>query len=499
LLSIRPALAAWPLPLSSSRPPRPCQPPTAGQETRPTAAQIVADPARLTVDLGPEGRSFEGPGARVTVRRVPYWPSGVLLDISAKRAGETVTGGIIWLNYGNHGRLRDDRGNRYPAQEGADATAQQIKSNFDTVEGLWAVPGFLSPESTRFTLELNISALGLDEYRAEIPDLPVPDGFAEALGTDLRDEIVGYTVFLRSPRVGTSPSGTMSVRVHAVSFLADAIAVDLAAINGYQHHADLNSSNWSMRLVDDQGRVYPIIQNRDSNLRSLDVGNDEVLEGRVFFVPQVVAPDAKTLTLVTNSNNLDMYGTADDNPVAPVVQVPLGPLPTELVSGSTLADFADRNELNMAQPPLRLRPVAISAVDHIQQLREELGARETEEGLVIDLPGDVLFNFDDDTLRPDAAAVVARLGELLRSMDRPAAINGHTDNRGSETYNQSLSERRAAAVRRALVETHDVPAARLTVTGYDETRPVAPNARPDGSDDPEGRQRNRRVEVIIEQ
>jgi outer membrane protein OmpA-like peptidoglycan-associated protein len=75
-------------------------------------------------------------------------------------------------------------------------------------------------------------------------------------------------------------------------------------------------------------------------------------------------------------------------------------------------------------------------------------------------------------------------------------IEGHTDGKGSDSYNQGLSERRAVAVKTALV-VGGLQEARLNVRGFGKTRPVAPNQTPDGADDPDGRQRNRRVEVVI--
>lgn len=76
-------------------------------------------------------------------------------------------------------------------------------------------------------------------------------------------------------------------------------------------------------------------------------------------------------------------------------------------------------------------------------------------------------------------------------------VDGHTDAKGDDAYNQALSERRAAAVKAWLAGNARIPADHMGTRGYGETRPVAPNARPDGADDPAGRQRNRRVEIAV--
>jgi len=82
--------------------------------------------------------------------------------------------------------------------------------------------------------------------------------------------------------------------------------------------------------------------------------------------------------------------------------------------------------------------------------------------------------------------------------DRRIFIDGYTDDVGDTLANQSLSERRGDVVRSALIA-NGVDATRLTVRGFGETRPVAANHRPDGSDDPEARAQNRRVELVLEE
>lgn len=110
---------------------------------------------------------------------------------------------------------------------------------------------------------------------------------------------------------------------------------------------------------------------------------------------------------------------------------------------------------------------------------------------------DALFEFDKATLGADAEQTLAALGpQIAQRGAHPIVIEGHTDSIGSAAANQRLSEQRAAAVRAWLVAHHFVPASTPT-KGFGKTRPVAPNAHPDGSDNPAGRQKNRRVEVVI--
>lgn len=123
--------------------------------------------------------------------------------------------------------------------------------------------------------------------------------------------------------------------------------------------------------------------------------------------------------------------------------------------------------------------------------------RPTARGSVITLQNDVLFDFDKAELRPDATAALERVVELVRQR-QPGSVRvvGHTDALGSDDYNQRLSERRAEAVRAWLAGQQGLPG--LTAEGHGKREPVAPNTTPDGRDNPEGRQQNRRVEVFLD-
>jgi outer membrane protein OmpA-like peptidoglycan-associated protein len=126
----------------------------------------------------------------------------------------------------------------------------------------------------------------------------------------------------------------------------------------------------------------------------------------------------------------------------------------------------------------------------LEQELEELEARDTDRGLVLTL-GDVLFDTGQATLKPGAATTIDRLAQFMRDYpERSVRIEGHTDAAGSDDANQGLSERRAQAVREALLQ-RGLDAARIATLGYGEARPVASNETPGG------RQQNRRVEIVV--
>jgi outer membrane protein OmpA-like peptidoglycan-associated protein len=127
----------------------------------------------------------------------------------------------------------------------------------------------------------------------------------------------------------------------------------------------------------------------------------------------------------------------------------------------------------------------------------EIQVRETDTELRIELAADVLFEFDKATLQPAAEETLAKAAQIIRDKaTRAVRIEGHTDSKGDDAYNQRLSERRADAVRQWLVS-HGLSGLKLSTRGLGETQPIASNTRPDGSDDPDGRRKNRRVEIVI--
>ena len=130
--------------------------------------------------------------------------------------------------------------------------------------------------------------------------------------------------------------------------------------------------------------------------------------------------------------------------------------------------------------------------------RRNLDARETDRGVVVNLP-DVLFEFNRARLTAEAQSKVAHIATVLeqQARDRRVSVEGHADAIGSESYNLALSQQRAEAVAQEL-RGEGLREARLTTRGYGKKYPVAPNTNPDGSDNPAGRAKNRRVEVVIE-
>ena len=134
----------------------------------------------------------------------------------------------------------------------------------------------------------------------------------------------------------------------------------------------------------------------------------------------------------------------------------------------------------------------------IKKMFSGLNAKKVGQKIQISLSSDVLFDFDKWNIKKSAEVSLSKLSNALRKLKvRQILIEGHTDAKGTEKYNLALSRRRADSVKAWLVEKSGIDGSKIVTRGYGESRPIAPNTNPDGSDCPEGRAKNRRVEIYV--
>ncbi len=171
-------------------------------------------------------------------------------------------------------------------------------------------------------------------------------------------------------------------------------------------------------------------------------------------------------------------------------------VPLFLIAGAALAQgtWQKPGEIQQPKGPWQT-PGAIQVPKGIQAIRAQ--DSRCQRRLIVG--ADALFEFNKATLSADAMETLAALGPLMAQAGKhPVSVEGHTDSIGPAEYNQELSERRAAAVRTWLVERHYAADTAVTAKGFGKMRPVAANTNPDGTDKPAGRQKNRRVEIVID-
>jgi outer membrane protein OmpA-like peptidoglycan-associated protein len=155
----------------------------------------------------------------------------------------------------------------------------------------------------------------------------------------------------------------------------------------------------------------------------------------------------------------------------------------------------------LVPPPMNLQFQTMDLQFRVEDVKgavQALAMKETKTEVKIELSGDVLFEFDKADIRPDAEPALQRVVEIIKQYPRAAvSIDGYTDAKGADPYNLRLSDRRAAAVKSWLVQKGGMNGKQIKTKGWGKANPVASNTNPDGSDNPEGRQKNRRVEITV--
>jgi outer membrane protein OmpA-like peptidoglycan-associated protein len=144
----------------------------------------------------------------------------------------------------------------------------------------------------------------------------------------------------------------------------------------------------------------------------------------------------------------------------------------------------------------RTGTTSIYQQDDTDRLLSELGANVTAGEIMLDLSGDILFEFGSAAIQAAAAEQLAKVAHLIRQRSvGEVHVIGHTDSKGSDESNEKLSQARAVSVMRWLNQKEGVPASVMLGRGMGSKKPVAHNTMPDGSDNPAGRAKNRRVEI----
>ncbi|MFZ5791150.1 MAG: OmpA family protein [Pseudomonadota bacterium] len=229
--------------------------------------------------------------------------------------------------------------------------------------------------------------------------------------------------------------------------------------------------------LDTQGkRKYPLLKGTDGLYVASPMSDKN--EGGRLFLSKVAAGGQLPLTL-------NFQAPPDDVRKVDIVVPLFAPLQDVTIVGS---GGAEGGGIEVA-----------GRSEELTRALAELGAQETPEAITLPLPADVLFDFDQATLKPEAVASLNQVLTVLNGYPGASiSVEGHTDSKGTDAYNQGLSERRAQAVADWLVANGKVDRALIHTRGWGSSKPVAPNTKPDGSDDPEGRAKNRRVEIVVE-
>lgn len=213
---------------------------------------------------------------------------------------------------------------------------------------------------------------------------------------------------------------------------------------------------------------HVLIDERYTGIQDLD-GDEPTSTTRV---QGRITGGTPTLRVTADGEHVKVY--LDEKRVANIPRVDIG---RSSIVYFVIADATDEN-------PMFVGPIRIAAggADLYDKLAED--GRVATQG--------ILFDVDSDRIQPESTPTLEEIGTMLQDHDEMRiAIEGHTDSTGDDAHNQDLSERRAAAVVVFLVEHYGIDRDRLESAGFGETVPV-------GDDDTaEGRQQNRRVELVL--
>jgi outer membrane protein OmpA-like peptidoglycan-associated protein len=222
-------------------------------------------------------------------------------------------------------------------------------------------------------------------------------------------------------------------------------------------------------------RLYSVLKDTEGAYSAEPV-SDRNRGGRWFM--QKVAPGGQVFMSLTFQAPPDSVGAVD-------ILIPwFAPIEAVAIAGTGGAEPAGT-------------AVAGKTLD-LQGALKDLHAEVTAQQIKVSLAADLLFDFDKADIKPAAEPQLDKVVTVLKgSPGATVSIEGHADGKGAEAYNQTLSEKRAAAVAQWLAARAGLPSSAIRTKGWGASKPVAPNTTPAGADNPDGRAQNRRVEIIV--
>lgn len=424
-------------------------------------ARTVSDP--LGIELVVEGMNF-------TESRI-----GILVRISNPSDYEARIAPTAALSV-----LVDDLDNRYslvlPEGEGFIAVPAG-----DAVAGTLVFAGRIDPRASSIGIAINAGGRSNPSVNDTVlPELLIPD-----VNLDGQASAAPLPVEIEVDETIDHPSG-VEVELGSLEFTESGMGVMVTVRNGRSDAIALAGSD-ALVTTDTQGR-HPLVPLPDNP--GFVVEANTTVEATLGFSGRI-GDTAKTVSVLFNA-----AGSPDD-PETRQPAFTFGPYPLErgeAPSEPIIAEVfpvGDRSRLTPTE-------LVVSQIDQISETLEEFDATAVDGGFRLTLPDSILFDFGSAELRADSAQALTLIAEVLEFYaDAEVIVVGHSDSVGSATSNQALSEQRAQSVVDRLTTDHGISSERVSAEGRGADEPVAPNVNDDGSDNPEGRQLNRRVEIVV--
>ncbi len=358
----------------------------------------------------------------------------------------------------------------------------------------WEVEGVFDYVST--ASETGLGDADAYNYRVDgIYNIPMGDRFVPFLAAGAGGNTVDYPDSAR----GTKTRAALNYGGGLKYFVSDALAVrgDLRHILVLEKmDRAIGNFEYTVGLSYYIGQAAPAPEEKDSD-------NDGVMDGRDRCpdTPKGVSVDTNGCPLDSDGDGVaDYLDRCPDTPKGVAVDVNGCPLDSD---GDGVADYLDRCPNTPKGVPVDVNGCPLdSDGDGVADYLDR--CPNTPKGVSVDANGcppmlenrsmrlNIEFDTDKADIKPQYFDEIKKVADLMNAYpDISVAIEGHTDDVGSIEYNEKLSSMRAGSVKSYLVENFGISAERLSATGFGPSRPIAENTTP------EGRQKNRRIEAVI--
>lgn len=418
----------------------------------------------LQVDAPLTGIGTHQNGSQIELEGIRFTPDRIGININFRNGAERE----LWLFGAHETFIEDDLGNRYRALVEPNGNSFYELPEQSSLAGVLTFAGRMDPRASSFTVFVNDGGL-LTNPLANSPAFVLgPFEFGSEQTVDLPVDLDVDVTIDRS----RSSTATLS----AISFDEETIRAQVTIINDADEVTDFNEG--LTYLVDSEGTTY---QSQIDELPELVLEPGEGFEGEIVFSGRL-QPAATTVRLTIN------HGSIRDSFF-------FEPIEITRIAGAAPA----LTSFKVADTSIFvIGGIETTSVTEIAGAIAQFDGVEVDGGVLLTLPESILFDFGESTLRPDAVTSIGLVADILDFYEGDEVIVvGHTDSIGDDASNLALSVDRANAVLDALVA-QGIDLDLLSIDGRGESEPVAANQQADGSDDPAGRQLNRRVEIFIQ-
>lgn len=375
--------------------------------------------------------------------------------------------------------LVDDLGNRYPLVLPEGETTVTVPRG-GAVAGTLVFAGRIHPQASSIGLGVNVGTESRVDRDRIFPEFVIRD--IPLVGAASRAVLPGPL----SADLSVTHPASVEVRLTRVGFTDSTIEVGVEVANSRDDSVALAAAGTF--LIDDAGNAYPLV--RSTANPQLIIPESSATEATLAFSGRIAGAATSVTLFVNEGRSADDPGTREPALVIGPVVFERSDAPPEVIEAQVFP-VGPRTRVERAE-------LVVSEIDRITQTLQEFDATDVDGGFRLTLPDSILFDFGSSELRGDSAQALTLIAEVLEFYaDAEIIVVGHTDSVGSATANQRLSEQRAQSVVDALVSDHGVEMDRMSAEGRGADEPVADNTNPDGSDNPEGRQLNRRVEIVV--